>query len=102
MSWSEPRTSSPFCFSMAASVAIAVPQTPMKWTRVLDNRRFLDDKPGPAVGHDARHDAERQGQGRPNGVTRGKPDDDRPGEVREQVGHHGSAGHVAIRLVAAN
>src|SRR5687768_16586419 len=34
MAWSDPRTSKPRCFNSAASVPIAVPQIPIRWTRL--------------------------------------------------------------------
>src|SRR5262245_30436005 len=89
----------PFCFSMAATVAIAVPQMPMKWIGYL-NRALLDEDSRAIVRDDAAGDAQRQRQRRPVRVTRGKPDHDRTGKIPEEVGHDGARGRLSRRLVA--
>ena len=54
-------TSWPLRFSIAASVAIAVPQMPIRWMRVSHcDRRLFDDEPRRGAGDDAARDAERQ------------------------------------------
>src|SRR5258706_12858818 len=75
--WSEPRTSCPRRFSSAASVAIAVPQMPIRWmtrdpgsgirdslapgeVEGLPNWRFLDDDRRTRRGDNAHADAERE------------------------------------------
>src|SRR5688572_8647881 len=44
MFWSDPRTSWPRLLSSAATVAIAVPQTPIRWMRLLNGRLLDDDR----------------------------------------------------------
>src|SRR5260370_11237948 len=84
-SWSDPRTLKPFRLSIAASVAIAVPQMPMRWMWPLLNGGLLDDYTRALTGdHAARH-AERQRQGGTRCVTGGKPDDDRAGKDAKKL-----------------
>src|SRR5436190_11712345 len=98
-SWSDPLTSRPLRFIIAASVAMAVPQMPMKWMRSL-NGVLLDDQPRALVGDDPTRHAERQRHGRAGGVTRGKADENRPWKVAKQIRHHRTRGGIAGRLVA--
>src|SRR5688572_16060485 len=107
--WSDPRTSWPRLRSSAATVAIAVPQTPIRWIRFMVmprvtisvNRRFLDDKRRMRAGGDADAHAERQRPARPHRVAGGEPEDDRPGEIAGQALNHVARGEVATRFLTA-
>src|SRR5437763_5004755 len=103
---SDPRTSSPFRLSIAASVAIAVPQMPMKWIRLTfgpwcsDNRTFLDHHPRVLVGDDSTADAERQRHRGTDRVARRETKQHGTWKIAEQRRHHVARPDVARRLVA--
>src|SRR4051812_10702187 len=90
---------------MAASVAIAVPHTPMRCTR-LGNGRLLNHERGIFGRKDARGDAERQRQAGAGSMARRESEEDWPWKTREQIAddvtNHGTSGSglVAARHFA--
>src|SRR5688572_27832085 len=98
-SWSEPLTSKPLCLSSAASVAVAVPQMPMMWTRLLNSGLF-DHETRAFVRDDPTRHAQRQRHRRTGRVSRRKPDEHRPRKIAQQIGHHRTPGGIAGGLVA--
>src|SRR5688572_4490032 len=107
--WSDPRTSWPRLRSSAATVAIAVPQTPIRWIRFMvmprvtisGNRRFLDDQRRMRAGGDAYAHPERQRPARSRRVARRKAEDDWPGKIPGETLNHVARREVATRLLAA-
>src|SRR6516165_6389602 len=117
-SWSEPPTSNPFCFSMAASVAMAVPQMPMRWTLInlvgsscvvlgpwpaaplSLHRPLLDHERGAAACNDAATYAEGQRDRRHRRVPGRKSNQYGTWEFGEEISHHGAGRRVARGLVA--
>src|SRR5437763_3145842 len=85
---------------MAAAVAIAVPQMPIKWTRSL-NGALLDHQTRPVIGHDPARGAERERHRRARRVAGRKADHDGALEITERVGHRCARARIAGRLVAA-
>src|SRR5262249_19804782 len=86
--------------SIAATVAIAVPQIPMKWMRLL-NSALLDHDPRPAVRDDATTHAQWDRQRRTRRVSGRKADDDGAGKVFEQIGHDRARRRIAPGLLAS-
>src|SRR5688500_6545198 len=80
--WAEPRTSWPRLRSSAASVAMAVPATPISWMHSVSlNRRLLDNYGGLRASLDAHARAERQRPAGAGGVSRRKSDQHGSGKV---------------------
>src|SRR3712207_3242480 len=99
---SDPLTSQPRLRSSAASVAIAVPQTPMRWIRLLRlNGRFLDNDRGPGRRDHPDLHAERQGPAGPGRMTGGKSKEHGTREMSHHRVQGARGGHAAPRLVAA-
>src|SRR5882672_3905276 len=83
---------------MAASVAMAVPQTPMKWILELLNGGLFNDQTRMRGSDDSASDAKRKRQRWAGGVARRKTDQHRPWKVAEQIGHRASRRRFARRL----
>src|SRR5712672_1632518 len=98
-SWSDPRTWTPLCLSMAASVAIAVPQTPMRCTRLLNGGLF-DDESRPGIRDNTARNTERQRHCGASRVTRRESDEHRPWEIAEQIRDNRATRQPASVLVA--
>src|SRR5579863_7286852 len=106
MPWSEPWTTRPRAFSIAARVAIAVPQTPMKWMRragLRTGRGLLEDECR-SIGRDQtdvhpQREAQHRRRGRRR-VSGGKPEQHRTRKVFREPPNHVGRGDTATRLVA--
>src|SRR5258708_6416589 len=85
---------------MAASVAMAVPQMPMKWIVDLLNRGLFNNEERPGARHHAAPNAERKRQGGPDRMARGKADQHRAREIAEQIRHGAASRGLARRLDA--
>src|SRR5262245_32807587 len=85
---------------MAARVAIAVPQMPIRWTRLLNRPLFDDDARWPRGNHPAL-DAKRQCERRSCRMTGWKTKRDWTAKVREDSRHRVARARLSGRLVAA-